>query len=61
MIDDKEWRIAVLKTNLANTDYITLKYTEGQITENEFQIAKVQREQWREEIRRLEEQIKSKE
>lgn len=58
-MDDREFKILCLRTKLEQTDYITLKYTEGEISEEEFQIAKVQRAQWREEIRRLEELLKS--
>lgn len=47
-----------MKTNLAKTDYITLKYTEGQITEEEFQVAKVQRAEWRKELEELEKEVK---
>lgn len=53
-MNDKEYRIWQLKCKLKNTDYITLKYMEGQITENEFQIAKVQRAEWRKELEELE-------
>lgn len=52
--EEKEYRKWQLKSMLKNSDYITLKYMEGQITENEFQISKVQRAEWRRELEELE-------
>lgn len=57
MSDEKEWRIAVLKANLTNTDYITLKYTEGEITAEEWLPVKEQRATWRKELEELEKGI----
>ncbi len=53
-MDEKQIKIETLKNKLRSTDYITLKYTEGQITEEEFQISKVQRAEWRRELEELE-------
>ena len=46
--------IADLKQNLADTDYKAIKYAEGLITEEEYAETKALRQQWREEINRLE-------
>ena len=47
-------RIGELKIMLANSDYKTQKYIEGQLTEEEWAIAKTERQAWRDEIRELE-------
>lgn len=46
--------IEALKKKLAETDYLTLKYTEGQLTEEEFAPIREQRQAWREKINELE-------
>ena len=47
-------QIALLKQNLADTDYKAIKYAEGLISEEEYQKTKAQRQAWRDEINRLE-------
>ncbi len=47
-------QIALLKQNLADTDYKTLKYAEGLISEQDYAEIKAQRQMWRDEINRLE-------
>jgi hypothetical protein len=51
----RKWRIIDLKKFLAETDYKVMKYIEGQITEEEYNSIKVQRQAWRDEINELEE------
>lgn len=51
--------ILQLKQKLLNTDYICLKYAEGELTEEEYAPIKEQRRQWRVEINRLEEELKN--
>ena len=46
-------RIAELKSLLASTDYQSLKYSEGELTYEEFEPIRLQRKAWREEIRSL--------
>lgn len=50
-------RIAELKDLLASTDYKVQKYMEGQLTEEEWSVAKADRQRWRDEINGLEELI----
>lgn len=47
-------RIAVLKAELFKTDYMAIKYAEGELSENEYADTKRQRAEWRAEINRLE-------
>ena len=47
-------RIALLKRNLFATDYKALKYAEGVMTEEEYAPIRIQRQEWRKEINRLE-------
>ena len=54
---EKIARIEELKKNLANTDYQAIKHSEGLITEEEYAPIKAQRQAWRDEINRLEEEL----
>lgn len=54
-----EETISQLKQNLSNTDYLCLKYAEGELTEEEYAPIKAQRKAWRAEINRLEEELKN--
>lgn len=56
--ENSQVRIQELKGFLANTDYKAIKYAEGLITEKEYTEIKAQRQEWREEINRLEEEMK---
>ena len=49
-----EEKIADLKQKLADTDYKAIKYAEGFISEEEYEPIKLERQEWREEINRLE-------
>ena len=49
-----ECLIAELKQNLLDTDYKAIKYAEGLISEAEYAETKALRQEWREEINRLE-------
>ena len=51
---ENEKTILQLKQNLANTDYQAIKYAEGRMTEEEYAPIGEQRQQWRDEINRLE-------
>ena len=53
-----EHKIAILKINLSNTDYLCLKYAEGELTEEEYSPIKAQRKSWRIEINKLEEELR---
>ena len=48
-------RIAELKSLLARTDYQAIKYAEGQLSASEYAEMKKQRQAWRDEINLLEE------
>lgn len=48
-------QIAMLKQNLADTDYKAIKYAEGLISEQDYAETKAQRQLWRDEINKLEE------
>ncbi len=47
-------QIAMLKQNLADTDYKAIKFAEGLISEQDYAKIKAQRQIWRDEINRLE-------
>lgn len=47
-------RIMELKQLLANTDYVTCKIAEGAATKEEYQEILNQRQEWRDEINKLE-------
>lgn len=51
-------RIGDLKNLLLLTDYQAIKFAEGIITAEEYEPTKQQRQEWRDEINRLEEEIK---
>ena len=53
----RRYRINELKKLLASTDYQAIKYAEGQISEEEYAPIKAQRQAWRDEINRLEEEL----
>lgn len=50
-------RIKELKRNLSNTDYKAIKFAEGQISIEEYEPIKLQRQLWRDEINELEKKI----
>ena len=52
-------RISELKQKLEETDYKAIKYAEGELTEEEYAPMKAQRKAWREEINKLEEELKN--
>lgn len=54
-----EEQIVALKAQLEATDYQAIKYAEGQISEEEYAPIKAQRQEWRDEINRLEVQYAS--
>lgn len=47
-------RIAELKKMLSETDYKAIKYSEGLISDEEYAPVKAQRQEWRDEINRIE-------
>ena len=50
--------IASLKAYLQETDYLAIKLAEGSLSEKDFEKHKIQRNQWRKEIRDLEAALK---
>lgn len=46
-------QIAILKQQLADTDYKAIKYAEGMITAEDYAVTKSQRQAWRSEINEL--------
>lgn len=50
----KSLEIEDLKQKLFDTDYQAIKYAEGQLSEDEYQPIKEQRQAWRDEINKLE-------
>ena len=54
-------QIEDIKLQLYSTDYLTLKYLEGGLSETDFENAKAMRQGWREEINDLESQMVSEE
>ena len=61
VIVDNTALIAELKQKLTDTDYIVIKIAEGVATWEDYPGVKEQRQQWREEINRLEEIVESTE
>ena len=51
-------RIIELKQKLKDTDYKAIKYAEGELSVEEYSETKAQRRAWREEINKLEEELK---
>ena len=51
-------RISELKQKLQETDYKAIKYAEGELSVEEYAETKAQRRAWREEINKLEEELK---
>lgn len=49
--------INALKQLLANTDYQAIKYSEGELTEEEYAEMKANRHRWRTEINELEAEL----
>lgn len=54
---EAETRISEFKKLLSESDYKALKYAEGIISESEYAVIKTQRQEWRNEINKLEEQL----
>lgn len=55
------WEISVLKNKLKATDYKAIKHSEGIISDEDYEITKTQREEWREAINNYEEIIANEE
>lgn len=51
-------KIAMVKEKLRATDYLAIKYAEGLISEEDYKPIKEQRQVWRAEINKLQDQIK---
>lgn len=47
-------KISILKQKLLSTDYQAIKFAEGQISAEEYEPIKKQRQEWRDEINELE-------
>ena len=56
-VDALNLRISYLKSKLHNTDYIAIKFFEGEITASEFAPTKELRRTWRAEINVLEAEL----
>ena len=54
-----ENQINALKSNLTNTDYLAIKYSEGELSEDEFKPVRQKRKEWRDEIAKLEKEKNS--
>lgn len=54
LVRQNQLRIYDLKKKLADTDYKVIKYTEGELTEEEYTPVRDQRKVWRAEINKLE-------
>lgn len=52
-------RIHELKVNLRKTDYMAIKFAEGELTGTGYATTQAQRRAWRAEINALEEEIKA--
>ena len=47
-------KILILKQKLSSTDYQAIKFAEGQISSEEYEPIKKQRQEWRNEINKIE-------
>lgn len=56
--ENSEIKILKLKNQLQQTDYKAIKYAEGWISEEEYAETKAERQKIRDEINRLEQEIK---
>lgn len=56
-INAKTKRISELKGLLAMTDYQAIKFAEGVISAGEYDTIRIQREEWRQEIRKIEAEL----
>lgn len=54
-------RIIFLKRQLIDSDYKVLKFIEGKLSQEEYENALTQRQEWRDEINELEKQLKDSE
>ena len=54
-----QMRIYELKSQLQQTDYKAIKYSEGWLTEEEYAETKAERQRIREEINRLEQELEN--
>jgi hypothetical protein len=52
---ETESRIAFLKAELADTDYLCLKFTDGALSEDEYEPIRQKRAEYRSEINKLQE------
>lgn len=52
--DPPEWQLAAAKTELAETDYYTLKFIDGELSEEEYAAIRAKRARLRERVRELE-------
>ena len=52
-----EHKIGILKCKLAETDYVCMKFVDGEITQAEYAETWQKRKQWREEINKIEKEI----
>lgn len=57
LMREKRERVLELKRLLASTDYMAIKYAEGEITISEYATYREQRRAWRVEINALESEI----
>lgn len=57
LIYEKGEKIIQLKGKLHNTDYMAIKFAEGELTEEEYAPIREQRRAWRAEINTLEAEI----
>lgn len=55
---ENEKKLSELKQKLQKTDYKAIKYAEGELSVEEYAETKAQRRAWREEINKLEEELK---
>ena len=55
--DEIEFRLDALHQALANTDYKAIKHSEGMISDEDYVPIKAQRQEWRNEINRLESEV----
>lgn len=61
VINDYKAKVLQLRHNLNITDYLAIKFAEGELTTSEYAETKQKRKEWRTEINELEAKIKQEE
>ena len=56
-INEIKYKIYILKDKLRKTDYMAIKYAEGELSAEEYAETKAKRIEWRKEINEMQEEL----